>query len=596
MRYALALFLLLSGVASAQSVSLTNYINAQLPNNVSRSITAANVRNSILAFPNNIYVSSSFPITTTSYVSASRFFGNGSGLTGIVGASSTSPGGVSTSVQINNGTTNSLYGDGLFTYASGLMQVPSISATNISVTGPISASTYYGDGSHLTGIIAGSVNYSALVGIPPVLANISASTGSVTVTSINAATATLTSIGAGSLTASGIVSANVLDSFILSTTAINGSNATLTGGLTTGAVAASGVVSAGTISGSALNASVASITTLTVGAGGCSGCSGAASPGGPSGSIQFNLAGTSISGSTNFVTVNNQVGLGFTAPNAKLDVNGIISSTGANIAGGVTATTTIQSGGLLTALAGVNVTGAVTATTTLQSGGLLTALAGVNVTGAITATTSIQGAIVSATNALYAKQISATNISASTISASTYAVDTSTVASNSQVMYISGTAMDGALGICYDRVQNFTYFGVPTGGSCPANNTVSTTLQVSGTTTTNNMREGITTLSASASPTVINMGLTTMVSMSIITNTTISLTNANNVLANVVVLKSTQDATGGRAITWPANARFSGNTSPTINTTANTSSLFTLTPLPGSANILVTMPATGVSN
>lgn len=218
-----------------------------------------------------------------------------------------------------------------------------------------------------------------------------------------------------------------------------------------------------------------------------------------------------------------------------LSVSGSTGTFGSIGAGPLTAS------GLMTAQAGLTVTGAVTATTTIQSGGLLTASAGVNVTGAVTATTTLQAATVSATTGLYAKAISVTNLA--------------------------------LLG------------------------TVSTTGVVSTTGTFSQVvHEGVVNQDATSSPTTLNLGTASLVSGSITTNTTVAFSGSIPTTAQVVLWKVTQDGTGGRVITWPANARFSGNTAPTVTTTANTNTLFTLAPLPGSANILVTMPATGVSN
>jgi hypothetical protein len=76
-----------------------------------------------------------------------------------------------------------------------------------------------------------------------------------------------------------------------------------------------------------------------------------ASPGGPSGSIQFNLNGSSVSGSTAFEIQNGNVGIGTTAPAVTLQVSG----TGINIS--QTGQTTFETvGGSLLNLALINTT------------------------------------------------------------------------------------------------------------------------------------------------------------------------------------------------------------------------------------------------
>lgn len=484
--------------AQAQVVSLTNYINTQLPDNTSRSITAANVRNANLAIVNNF---SSIPY-----------------------------------------------------------------AGQVSTAFPVTASTYFGDGSHLTGIAAGtSPSWYAIQNIPTVIQGISNSTGSVTVTSINAAAATLTNITAGALTASGVVSANTLDSFFISGTSIWGAAGTFPGGVTIGngtsnvtiaggTLTATGIVSAPTVTAtnvyaSNVSTSTATVSTLTV-TGSCSGCSGAASAGGPNSSIQYN-SGTALAGSSAFTLTSG-------TSTVAVSVSGTISATQALNTVAVSAVTVagtlqtaaqpnITSLGTLTSISDsgvLNVGGAVSMSSLVFSGGLLTANAGVNVTGAVTATTTLSAPIVSATGAgLYTTAISASSLAQLT--------------------------------------------------------TVSTTGFVSNSATYSNyMREGVLTANATTATTALNLGLATLISTSISSVTTVTTTNVNYTQGNITIWKVCQDGTGGRTITWPANARFSGSISPSITTTASTCSVFTLTPLPGtnSGNILVTMPATGVSN
>lgn len=505
----LALLVLLAASAQAQSTSLTTYVKAQLPTNTSRAITAVNVQNAVLAYPNNVFVSSSFPVTTTSYVSASAFYGDGSHLTNVAGGSSTTPGGISGSVQINNGSGTSLGGDSFFTYLAGLLQVTSISTTNISSTGPISASTYYGDGSHLTGISSGGVssynsltnipsvlanisnstgsvtvtsvnastftggnfvgNGSALTGIsassvawqnvggvPTVLQNISNSTGSVTVTSINAAAATLTSIGASSLTASGIVSANTLDGFFLSATAIAGNNATLSGGLTTGAIAASGNVSAGSITTGSISSSgpgiLSGLWQLTSGTGTLSATNVYANH------VSASLLYGDGSNITNLPSGGTPSSLVSSTTRVDARSDGTISLT----TGGVVTGYMDTSGRFV--LPGISATTNQTSVTTLAASGLITANGGVTVNGTLTATA-----------------VTATQINALGISATDLYLTSSTLLAG-QSLYVRNSngnlLTDGAAGYQYDFNTNNSIFSST---DLPASTTPSATVQVSGT-------------------------------------------------------------------------------------------------------------------
>lgn len=542
MRYALALFLLLSSAASAQSVSLTSYINTQLPNNTSRTITAANVRNSILAFPNNIYVSSTFPISTSSYVSAVTYFGDGSHLKGITGGSSTTPGGVSASVQVNNGTTNSLYGDSFFTYISGLLQVPSISATNISVTGPISASTYYGDGSHLSGISAGISSYNSLTNVPVVLANISNSTGSVTVTSINAATGTFTNIGGTitqaaqgnitslgtltGLTSSGTVSANVLDSFILSSTSINGTSANLSGGLTTGAVVASGNISAATFTGN--GAALTGVSASSVAYGNVTGVPvGVQNIANGTGSVTVtSIAATNIAGTLTQAAQGNITSVGTLTG---LTVNGIITATNY-----ISASTYFGDGSHLTGISGgsstlpsspvnsvqFNNAGAfggsasftwngslVSATAFKGDGSQLTGIAGSSSPSwyAVTNIPTVLQNISNSTGSVTVTSINAVNGAFSgTITPTVYGINIATTGSNTQALYISGTSMDGALGLAYFNNPNWVTIGTQTGNSPVTPNDA---LQITGGIAMTGSITGTTLISTSAGGTVSGTNL-----------------------------------------------------------------------------------------
>lgn len=82
-------------------------------------------------------------------------------------------------------------------------------------------------------------------------------------------------------------------------------------------------------------------------------------------------------------------------------------------------------------------------------------------------------------NGAFAADSGLTYVSASTtLMANFYGLNNNLTSSNTEVLYTSGTVMDGAHGLSYDRVNNRVFIGTPTGVSVPA---PSATLHVSGT-------------------------------------------------------------------------------------------------------------------
>lgn len=291
----------MASAANAQVSAIQAYCASQIPNNSQGLVTPASVRNCINYFSNNLgtvpytgQVSTVYPLVAmganiSGTVSATYLKGDGSQITGISG---TVTGNVSWSSIVGQpaGITNvsNSTGDVTATRFAG----------NISGTygyfGRVSATTYYGNGSNLTGISAGSSNYNSLTNVPVVLQNISNSTGSVSVstlnantftggnfvgngsgltnvsatsvdyanvtnkpagvvnvglgtgsvtaTTFNATTGTFTTMGIGSLTASGTVSAATLDAFFISGTQVAGVVGNFTG-VNAGTLTASGLVS-----------------------------------------------------------------------------------------------------------------------------------------------------------------------------------------------------------------------------------------------------------------------------------------------------------------------------------------------------------------
>lgn len=220
----------------------------------------------------------------------------------------------------------------------------------------------------------------------------------------------------------------------------------------------------------------------------------------------------------------------------------------------------------------------------------------VSATGNIQATGLISGSTVSGTF-VNANQLSATTASVGSLStgaiAATGNITGSPLISTSAAGIVSGGYVYGGL------LSGTNVFGT-TISTTGANGVISGT-RVYAATASNTatysgiMREGVLLTDATTATTTLNMGAATMISTSLQSNTTVTTTNVNYTQANVLVWKACQDGTGGRTITWPSNARFNANTSPTLSTTANTCNVCNLMPMPGSSNIFVSCPATGVS-
>lgn len=159
-RFLLLALVVLAAPANASVSTIEAYCLAQIPNNTSGLVSPASVRNCVNYLTENLstvpytgQISTSFPIVgnfvnISGTVSATRFIGDGSGLTGITSSASTSwygLTGVPTAVaNVSNGT---------------------ILSTTIVNGGTASFTTIYGDGSHLSGIAATSVSGSAVIDV-----------------------------------------------------------------------------------------------------------------------------------------------------------------------------------------------------------------------------------------------------------------------------------------------------------------------------------------------------------------------------------------------------------------------------------------------
>jgi hypothetical protein len=95
------------------------------------------------------------------------------------------PGGSANQVQYNNGS-GGFAGDSGLTYSGGLLTATNISTTDLTASGNVTAAAFYGDGSHLTGIGISSVPWVSITSVPAGVANISNSMGSVSATTFTA--------------------------------------------------------------------------------------------------------------------------------------------------------------------------------------------------------------------------------------------------------------------------------------------------------------------------------------------------------------------------------------------------------------------------
>lgn len=203
-----------------------------------------------------------------------------------------------------------------------------------------------------------------------------------------------------------------------------------------------------------------SVARGTVGAGGGSAVGGS----GIANQVTYWLNGNTITGDPSFTYTSGIVGIG-----------------GVSASGVVTASTAVATNRLTDAGA--------TAITISPANGLTRGVwinTGLFVTGAAAANTTASSTLhVSGTTRITSWTAIGANTAASvaldvfgTVSASGLALNTATVASNTQILYLSGTTVDGANGINYDRQTDFTAFG-----ATPAltSFTPSATIHVSGT-------------------------------------------------------------------------------------------------------------------
>ncbi|HEX2859236.1 MAG TPA: hypothetical protein VHP58_03455, partial [Alphaproteobacteria bacterium] len=195
-------------------------------------------------------------VSATGSISASRFSGDGSGLTNVAASSvdwynvgrvpavlqniSNSVGSVTvttlnaSTARVSNATIDLDLRVGGNLYVSGAQTIEGVTFANggVSATGAVTATSFSGDGSHITGVLASAVDWYNVLRVPAVLQNISNSVGSVTVTTVNADNISATSnldVGgnqrvAGGLTAGNIGTGNILASGAISSAAVGTSN------------------------------------------------------------------------------------------------------------------------------------------------------------------------------------------------------------------------------------------------------------------------------------------------------------------------------------------------------------------------------------
>lgn len=283
-------------------------------------------------------------------------------------------------------------------------------------------------------------------------------------------------------------------------------------------------------------------------------------------------------------------------------LTGIVAAASDKITSGTTNVTAVSSTGT------ISLTTAGSTNSYLNSGGLVTP--GVSAT-AVTATT------IGATTGNFTG-IGVTSINASGVISATGATGTVT-ATYGYFRYISGSAagltnVPAPSSVSYSLlvgvpagVQNIStttgsvtvttvYTGGLTATSATTLGTVSTTGYVSNSAMFSNyINEGLVTVNASTSTTALTLGVASVLSGTITTNTTVALSGIPTATSGYTVWWVCQDGTGGRTINYPTTARFNGNASPTLVTTAGTCSLLVFQSLAATGHILVSMPATGVS-
>jgi len=86
---------------------------------------------------------------------------------------------------------------------------------------------------------------------------------------------------------------------------------------------------------------------------------------------------------------------------------------------------------------------------------------------------------------------------------------------------------------------------------------------------------------ASTASTAINLSNGNVQMLTLAADTTISLSGATNGVACSLGLYIKQDATGGRALTWPASIKWPGGAAPTLSTALNKVDLVVLETLDG---------------
>lgn len=99
--------------------------------------------------------------------------------------------------------------------------------------------------------------------------------------------------------------------------------------------------------------------------------------------------------------------------------------------------------------------------------------------------------------------------------------------------------------------------------------------------TTGGGKEGVAAATASTTSTTVNLTNGNVQSLTLASNTTITLSGATNSTACSLSLYLIQDATGGRTVTWPASVKWPGAVAATLSTGANKVDLVVLETLDG---------------
>lgn len=99
----------------------------------------------------------------------------------------------------------------------------------------------------------------------------------------------------------------------------------------------------------------------------------------------------------------------------------------------------------------------------------------------------------------------------------------------------------------------------------------------------------------STAATTLDLSTSNFFNLTMSSNTTFTFSNAPSGRAFYFTIVATQDATGGRTITWPATAKYAGGTAPPQTTTANAVDVWNVLTYNGGTSYIVSLSAKNAS-